>query len=136
MTRILLCAIAIVALAAPALAATKNGVTPLSPKNGATITAGKPPTFKVRARGGGTVWLHVCKSKRRKADGTICSSTHIQQMKRSGGSYRATPKDYAFSSYWLNRPGRYYWQAHRIKCAGSTSDCRQEGPIYRLVIRG
>jgi hypothetical protein len=131
----LLAAVAALAVAVPALAATKHGVTPLSPKPNASIAAGSKVTFKARAKGGGTVWLHVCKSKRRRADGTICSSSHIRQMRKKDGVYRTTPTRYTFPSYWLNTPGSYYWQVHRIKCEGSTSDCRQEGPVLKLRIR-
>jgi hypothetical protein len=126
--------IAVLALAVPALAATKHGVTPVAPKAGATVKAGVAFTFKAKAKGGGTVWLHVCKSKKKKKDGTICNTALIAQMKKKDGVYRHTTKTYSFPSHWLNTPGTYYWQVHRIKCEGSTSDCRQEGPIVKLKV--
>ena len=55
-------------LPSSAAAATKNGVTPLAPKAGKSVPAGKSPTFKVRATGGGQVWVHVCKSKKKDKD--------------------------------------------------------------------
>jgi hypothetical protein len=125
----------VLALAVPALAATKHGVTPVSPKADASRTAGVAFTFKAKAKGGGTVWLHVCKSKKRKADGTICNTALIAQMKKGkDGVYKHKTMTYSFPEHWLNSPGTYYWQVHRIKCEGSTSDCRQEGPIRKLRI--
>ena len=38
-------------LPSSAAAATKNGVTPVAPKAGKSVPAGKRPTFKVRANG-------------------------------------------------------------------------------------
>ncbi|MEA2496987.1 MAG: hypothetical protein QOJ29_4898 [Thermoleophilaceae bacterium] len=137
MTRLAVRTVAVaasLALAVPALAATKHGVTPLSPMANATVKAGKAFTFKARAKGGGTVWLHVCKSKKKAKDGTICSTALIAQMKKKNGVYQHKTKTYTFSSYWLNTPGTYYWQVHRIKCEGSTSDCRQEGPILKFKV--
>jgi hypothetical protein len=137
MTRLtvrLLALAASLALAVPALAATKHGVTPVAPKAGATVKAGKAITFKARAKGGGTVWLHVCKSKKKAKDGTICNTALIAQMKKKDGVYRHKTKTYTFPSYWLNTPGTYFWQVYRIKCEGSTSDCKQEGPVLKLRV--
>jgi hypothetical protein len=92
-------------------------------------------TFRARARGGGTVWVHVCKSKRRNREGIICNREYIRQMKtKKDGVYRHRVDEYTHPTYWLNTVGTYYWQVHRIKCQGSTRDCRQEGPIYKLRV--
>ena len=125
----------LLALPASASAATKNGITPLAPKAGKSVPAGKSPTFKVRAKGPGTVWVHVCKSKRKNKDGVICHKA-IGQAKKKRGIYRYKPQFFDFPSFWLNTPGRYYWQAHRIACEGILSDCRQEGPIVRFRVAG
>jgi hypothetical protein len=128
-------AVAIVlAIAVPALASTQHGVTPLSPKSGTGVPAGVPFTFKAKAKGGGTVWLHVCKSKRKHKDGTICRTELIRQMKKKDGVYRHKAQVFGYDTYWLNSPGTYYWQVYRIKCEGSTSDCKQEGPIWKLRV--
>lgn len=131
----LLCA-ALAATAAIAVAATRNGVTPVSPKAGDTVPEGKAPTFSVRARGGGEVYVHVCRSKARRADGLICSTESVGRAKRgSGGLYRYRPTFHDFPGFWLNRPGTYYWQAHRIRCENRrTKDCRQEGPVSSLKV--
>ena len=129
-------AVAAVGLLVPAetLGAEKNGITPLAPKADAKIAAGRSPTFRMRVDGPGTVWVHVCKSRRRRDDGTICSTASIGQARRSGDEFRYRPKFFDYESFWLNTPGRYYWQAHRIDCSGGTEDCRQEGPIVRFRV--
>lgn len=121
--------------AAPASAATKNGITPLAPKAGSSIAEGRSPTFRMRVSGMGTVWVHVCRRARRRADGTICATASLGQARRTGDEHRYRPKYYDYASFWLNTPGTYYWQAHRIDCEGGTMDCRQEGPIVRFRVR-
>jgi hypothetical protein len=119
-----------------ASAATLNGITPVSPKKNQSVKVGKSPTFSMKVRGEGTVWVHVCKSAKKKVDGTICSTTNIGQARKSSGStFKYKPKFFDFPTFWLNTPGTYYWQAHRINCEGDTSDCRQEGPTVKFRVR-
>ena len=124
----------LVALAAAAPAQAASGITPLSPKADATVAAGESPTFKMRVKGAGQVWVHVCKSKKKDADGVICSEESIGRAKKKGGTYQYKPKFFDFPEFWLNTPGTYYWQAHRIACVGTSSDCRQEGPIVKIKV--
>ena len=126
----------LLALAPAASAATKHGITPLAPKAGSSVPAGQSPTFKLRANGPGQVWVHVCKSKKKDSDGLICSTESIGRAYKKGGSFRYKPKFFDFPQFWLNTPGTYYWQAHRIDCAGDISDCRQEGPIVKFKVAG
>ncbi|HEX8102619.1 MAG TPA: hypothetical protein VF533_08410 [Solirubrobacteraceae bacterium] len=139
MSRVLvLVAVALAGLAGPAHAATRHGVTPVSPRAGDTIPRGEAPLFKVRARGGGEVYVHVCRSKKkRRADGLICTRESVGRATRGkGGVYRYRPRFHDFPGFWLNRPGVYYWQAHRIKCVRRrTKDCRQEGPTLKLRVK-
>ena len=123
-------------LPSAASAATKHGITPLAPKAGKSVPAGKSPTFKLRAKGPGQVWVHVCKSKKKDKDGRICHKAAIGRAHKKGGSFRYKPKFFDFPAFWLNTPGTYYWQAHRISCEGNLSDCRQEGPIIRFKVVG
>ncbi len=127
---------ALLALTAPAAAGTKNGVTPLAPRAGASVPEGSTVKFRARARGGGTVWLHVCRKRSKNGDGVICSRTLIRQMRRRDGVYRWTEKEGGYPSHWLNTPRTYYWQVHRIKCEGGVQDCRQEGEIRKLTVAG
>ena len=128
--------VALVAVAAvPALAATKHGITPSSPKAGATVPAGQSPTFKGRVTGKGPIWVHVCRSAKRDSRGLICSKESIVRARRtSGGRFQAKPKFFDYPEFWLNSPGTYYWQAHRIRCARGASDCLQEGPVVKFRV--
>lgn len=135
MSRSVLVALVLAALlAGTALAAEKHGITPLAPKPGAAVKEGRSPTFRMRVEGPGTVWVHVCRKAKRRPDGTICSDEAIGQARKSGGEFRYRPKFYDYDSFWLNSPGTYYWQAHRIDCAGGTEDCKQEGPVVRFRV--
>ena len=118
-----------------ATAATRNGITPLAPRAGASVPSGESPTFRMRVRGRGSTWVHVCKSARRNRQGVICTEESIGRARRSGRTYTYKPRFFDFPAFWLNNPGTYYWQAHRIQCEGSTRDCRQEGPVVRFRVR-
>ena len=127
------------ALAALALLASSavgaGGITPVSPKKGDSVPAGKRPTFKMNVTGAGQVWVHVCKSKKKDAEGLISHDESIGRAKKKSGSrheYKA--KFFDFPAFWLNRPGTYYWQAHRISCENGTDDCRIEGPIVTFKV--
>jgi hypothetical protein len=119
-----------------ASAATKNGVTPLSPKAGSSIPVGKRPVMKMRIKGPGQVYVHVCKSKKKDADGLICDDESIGRARKKGGTFRYKPKFFDYPDFWLNSPGAYYWQAHRISCENGISDCRLEGPIVKFKVAG
>lgn len=120
----------------PAPKNTKNGITALSPKPGSSVKRGAAPTFRMRVVGPGPVYVHVCRSAKRNSKGLICSRSSMGRAVRRGSEMRYRPRFYDFPSFWLNRRGTYYWQAHRIHCAGdNTSDCRQEGAIVRFRVR-
>ena len=129
-----LTALTALVLAVPASAATKNGITPLAPKAGTSVPAGKSPTFRMRVKGPGQVWVHVCKSKARDSDGVICTDESIGRARKRDGVFRYKPKFFDFPAFWLNSPGTYYWQAHRIACEGNINDCRQEGPTVKFKV--
>jgi hypothetical protein len=124
----------LLAVPTAASAATKNGITPLAPKAGSSVPAGKSPTFKMRVSGPGQVWVYVCKSKKKKAQGTICDRPGIGRARKKAGIFQFKPKFFDYPAFWLNTPGTYYWQAYRISCTGS--DCRQEGPIVKFKVAG
>ena len=119
------------ALAAVAGAETRNGVTPLAPASGAEVRTDEPIVFRVRARGGGRVFLHVCRKRERVVDGVICKRPMIREMRRVPDTrrYRWTEPAHALE------PGRYFWQAYRIRCERD-DDCRQEGPVTPIRVTG
>jgi hypothetical protein len=124
-------AVAMIALAGGAGAAV-HGITPLSPVDGATVPKGESPILRMRVKGPGQVWVHVCRSKKRGPAGVICGKLAVGKATRRGDAYEFKPKFYDFPKYWLNRKGTYYWQAFRVAC--SKRDCRQEGKVVRFRV--
>ena len=124
------------ALAGPASAVTKNGITPLAPKAGTSVPAGKAATFRMRVpKPGAGVFMHVCKSKKKDKQGMICKKATILQAKKKKGVFVAKQTFFDFPAFWLNNPGTYYWQAYRIECRSGSSDCKQEGPVVRFKVK-
>ena len=124
------------ALAGPASAVTKNGITPLAPKAGTSVPAGKAATFRMRvSKPGAGVFMHVCKSKKKDKEGMICKKATILQAKKKKGVFQAKQTFYDFPAFWLNNPGTYYWQAYRIECHSGSSDCKQEGPVVKFKVK-
>jgi hypothetical protein len=123
------------ALAGPAAAATKNGITPLAPKAGTSVPSGKAASFRMRVSDPGAgVFMHVCKSSKKDKEGMICKKATILQAKKRKGVFVAKQTFYDFPAFWLNNPGTYYWQAYRIECRSGSSDCKQEGPVVRFKV--
>ena len=120
--------------AAPASAVTKHGITPLSPKPGATLTVGQPVTFKLRKVGPGVVFMKICANKKKDKDGVICNGEHMARPSKKGKIYTHTPPAHTFPDWFMVKPGTYYWQAYRIDCSIRTSDCYQEGPIVKFRV--
>ncbi len=60
------------------------------------------------------MFVHVCKSKRKDADGMICHDELIgKAKKKTAGATSTRRKFFDFPDFWLNNPGTYYWQAYR-----------------------
>jgi hypothetical protein len=124
------------ALAGPAAAATKNGITPLAPKAGTSVPSGKSATFRMKVSDPGSgVFVSVCKSSKKDKEGVICRKATFLQAKKRNGRYEAKQKFFDFPAFWLNNPGTYYWQAYRIECFSGSSDCKQEGPVVRFKVK-
>jgi hypothetical protein len=128
------CSVAFLFGSATAQAATKNGITPTAPKRGSTVPVGTAPTFKGKVKGEGTVWIHVCKKRRTNGDGVLYRKAMIDRAKKQDGRFKLKAEFFDFPAFWLNTPGAYYWQAHRIACEGDLGDCRQEGPIVKFKV--
>jgi len=141
-TRILIpLAVACVAMfAAPAFAQDVFAPTNVAPTSGKSIKRGVPFTFKVHLdenSSGSGVFLNVSKSKKVKDDGTLANSIYFRSMKQgSNGQWTKKVERYAaLTSHFLNRKGKYYWQAYVIDCSEGTDDCNIEGKIGTFTIK-
>ena len=120
--------------AGPVATTAASGITVVSPKSNAKVPTGGPLTFKMRVRGAGQVWVHVSKSKKKDSDGVIDNDAAIGRAKKKNGVFQYKVKLFDFPTFWLNTPGTYYWQAHRINADSGAPDVRQEGPVIRFKI--
>jgi hypothetical protein len=141
-TRILIpLAVACVAMfAAPAFAQDVFAPTNVAPTSGKSIKRGVPFTFKVHLDENSTgsgVFLNVSKSKKVKDDGTLANSIYFRSMKQgANGQWTKKVERYAaLTSHFLNRKGKYYWQAYVIDCSEGTDDCNVEGKIGTFTIK-
>jgi subtilisin family serine protease len=125
-------------IAAPAQAQTPGPV-PIAPSAGKALKRGVPFSFKAKldtASEGSGVFLIVSKSKKVNDDGTLSSQLYFREMKGSGGSYSKKVERYAaLSDHFLNRSGKYYWQAYAIDCSDGTEDCNIESEIRSFRIK-
>jgi hypothetical protein len=119
----------------------KHGIQLLAPKSGATVAAGTTTTFKARSRPKGRAYVHICTTKKRKWDGTLCHDADIADMtasKRNHGStlHVYTPPVLGFPTYYLNAVRVYYWQVFRIDCKrrGKRYDCIQESRLGKFRV--
>jgi hypothetical protein len=138
MKRFLVLLAALIALVPVAVQAAIPRPAPLSPKNKATLSAGKTPTFKVRSTGEGTMWIHVSKSAKRNAEGVIGKDAVIQAIeKRKGSTWTIKPTYYSYPAFWANQKRKWYWQTYRISCGEEpkSSDCKIESPVRAFTLR-
>ena len=133
---VLLVLICVAASASVALAATKGGITPKAPKKGATVAVGSQPVFRGRAAGDGQIWVRVSTSRKTTGLGVIRPSKNTLQLraKRTKARWALKAPFYDYPQFWLNRPGTYYWQAHRVPRLCKTADCLIEGPIVMFKV--
>ena len=64
----------------------------------------------------------------------ICTGEAVAKARRRGGRFSHRARYWDLPAFWLNRPGVYYWQAHRISCERGLGDCRLEGPVVRFRV--
>jgi hypothetical protein len=118
---------------APASAATKHGVTPLTPKAGTVLPVGSPITFSARVVGKGGVFFRVCTNRNKDREGLICKDELMLDAKsKKGRVFSVTPMAFTFPDYFMMKPATYYWQAYRIARVGN--DLSQEGPIVPFSV--
>ena len=141
-TRILvpLAVVCVAIFAAPAFAQDVFAPTNVAPTSGKSTKRGVPFTFKVHLDENSTgsgVFLNVSKSKKVKDDGTLANSIYFRSMKQgSNGQWTKKVERYkALTSHFLNRKGKYYWQAYVIDCSEGTDDCNIEGKIGTFTIK-
>ena len=128
----------VLGLAAPGAAGARSPAQ-IAPKSGSVLTAGSQPTFKVRdtsasARKYG-VFVTVSTSKRLTRTGDL-KKTDIgtfAKMKRRGSVFSYKTPVFTFPTWFMVRPGTYYWQAFRIDC--SVKGCHVHTKVRSFKVR-
>lgn len=111
---------------------------PLQPAAGQSFAARTPIAFTISTFAGDRyLWLHVSRSPTVvDACGTIADEVELEPFRATGDPavYEAKPTYFNFDAFWMNTPGTYYWQAHRIK-HGSGADGCIESPVRSFTIK-
>jgi hypothetical protein len=130
--------------AALAFAKGNGGPVTLSPV-GKKYKVGAKITFRVRDHSKAArqhhVWLVVAAKRKVKhgqlqEPGSKGIGDFAEFTRKKNGLYTYTPPHYTFPSWYMQRPGKYYWQAHHISCTlHGPRNCRIVSKIrsFRVV---
>jgi hypothetical protein len=136
-------AVVLVLVAIPAVAASAVGPTLLKPRKNAVVARNTQPTFSVHDLSSNArkykVWITIA-SKKRVKKGELQmdrgpSGTFSSMRRRAGGRYTYKPRLYTFPTYFLQRPGRYWWQTYHIDCSVRAPSCHILSRIRSFVVR-
>jgi hypothetical protein len=111
----------------------------LAPGNGKVLARGSQPIFKARDVGdafNGRVWLTISSSKQRDKNGKLKQAkfgTFTNMKRGKNHTYTYKPPAYTFDSWFMQRPGTYYWQAYHINC--HVRGCNVFSKVRRFVVR-
>jgi hypothetical protein len=95
----------------------------VGPKAGAVLAVGSEPTFKARDGSAAArrypLYITISTTKKRTKRGDLKRTKvgTFSSMKRRGSVHRYTAPDYSFPTWYMMRPGTYYWQVFRIDCS-------------------
>lgn len=114
----------------------------LAPGNGKVLARGSTPTFKLRDTDPNarrySIFMVVSPSKRTNRYGELKRNPDIGTFARMTrkGKYGFTYKtpSYSFDTWFMNRPGKYYWQAFHIDC--QVRGCHVLSRIRSFTVRG
>ncbi len=126
--------------AAPALATIHPQL--ISPGKGHKVKVRHRPLFVVRdtakKKSYNDLFLSVAHSKRRNKCGALKDTSNgvfAQMHRRRGTKYTFTyrAKFYDYPKFWLNRPGKYFWQVYRIDSGGKCLEVKSGTRVIRVV---
>jgi gas vesicle protein len=96
----------------------------LAPGNGKTLRRGAQPTFKVRDNSSNArrydIFMTIAAKKRTNRHGELKRTrvgtfARMESNGKGGWTYKAPA--YTFPTWFMERPGTYYWQAFHIDCS-------------------
>jgi hypothetical protein len=129
-------------LAVPGSAAAASGPKLLAPAKNAVIPVNTQPTFVVRDRSSAArkyhIFLTISSVKKVKHGELQQDRKHgnFSSMKRKkGGKHTYKPILYTFPDYFLQRPGRYWWQTYHIDCVAGARSCHVLSKIRSFTVK-
>jgi len=128
-----------------AASASAAGPTIKGPKRGAVLARGSQPTFKVRDTSSKArryrIYMTISTSKktsrktgdllRPKVGGDEIGT--FTSMRRKGTVFSYKAEKYSFPTWYMNRRGKYYWQAYHIDC--SVRSCHVHSKVSSFIVR-
>lgn len=129
------------ALLATAQAASAARPQLLAPGNGKVLARGSQPLFKARDTDPNSrkynVYITISRSKKRDNRGDLKQtrgSGTFSSMRRSGKfGFTYKPEDYSFPTWFMQAPGKYYWQVFHIDCR--VRGCHVHSPIRSFTVQ-
>lgn len=119
-------------------AAGGNWVHSVAPRNHHVYHVGDRIHFKVRAHGVGRhfhVYARVSTSRKTR-HGVLSRATHRGDFfsfhRHRHGRYTYTPPHYTFPSWYMQHPGRYYWQAQFADASCPHVTCHSRIRSFRV----
>lgn len=115
------------------------------PKSGSVLSLGSQPTFKA--------YDSSPNARKYRVFVTISTTNKVGQrthdlrrpsingdqigtftsMKRKGSRFSYKAENYSFPTWYMNRPGKYYWQAFRIDCR--VKSCHIHSKVSSFIVR-
>ncbi|MBB4662712.1 hypothetical protein [Conexibacter arvalis] len=112
----------------------------LAPGNGKVLARGSQPVFKARDTDPNSrkysVYITISRSKKRDKRGDL-KRTRVgtfASMRRKGKfGFVYKPEAYSFPTWFMQAPGKYYWQVFHIDCR--VKGCHVQSPIRSFTVR-
>ena len=112
----------------------------LAPGNGKVVARGSQPVFKARDTDPNSrrysVYITISRSKKRDKRGDLKRTDvgTFSSMRRKGKyGFVYTPENYTFPTWFMQAPGKYYWQVFHIDCR--VKGCHVHSKIRSFVVR-
>jgi hypothetical protein len=130
-------------LALGAAQAASAAPTLLAPGNGKVLENGSRPTFKVRDGHPNAhrykIFMRISAKRRTTRGGELKKTevgTFVQMVARGRAGFVYKTPDYSFPTWFMARPGTYYWQAFHIDCTlPRVKDCHDVSAIHSFKVQ-
>lgn len=112
----------------------------LAPGNGKALARGSQPVFKARDTDPNSrkysVYITISRSKKRDRRGDLKRTkvgTFASMDRKGKFGFTYKPQAYTFPTWFMQAPGKYYWQVFHIDCR--VRGCHVHSPIRSFTVR-